>query len=985
MSDSLICASCGKTHAPHGSVSRAHWEDAHRGWLRGMSSEPGAAAFGPLPQGRAFRFNVGEKSQESLSGFSSRKDLLELSWAEYGQWTDAQAEAVRHKDTNAIFVHNPSLGRFRKEHNFDGMSRMYYDCDEAGDWTKLAAWFDMYDLVPKLYESSSSVVKNSPAAALPFLPNRFHIDIPLTQVIRLSKNSASSSRDGFGPEWDHEKNEHKRAYQYIAGYLSAKAGFGGVGIHGDHHCGFDLSTNQLCNPRFVATRAVPGGRLPHKLHLSGTKALDYYAFLREIGFEWRPYVAPQAQPVKTVIYRTPSGETREQKIVTQGDSVYAAVKAAISVSWFLETYLGLQPTQRGGNQGHFYFCPVHHEETNPSQLTAGPNKAGFNVFVGKFGIEHWRCHGDCSTGGDVIHLAAAVWACGRHQAAMKLATVFGLDMTPFLAKALPASVVPAPAAKPERDLTPAEMIALVEDTDEQGTYYDPIEPVVDPIRFVANPVGEPKRKKRTRRRKLVNEETLPRVCDWIEDYVCERADRTRIARTVCSFLMSMGQGMREKGKEFTPRQEPKRLAASVESILHADYTAAQASGEVFSVLGRLQDGEAEAGRKALINAVGPVAMHALAGAVWRDERSEGRAEDRGYNVYLRETLGFDRVEGQARVFLNEIAKRLRASAPTLPENPTKEQVQVWEVLTKRNLAFLAAVQRPIGCGQFCINRRTTRGRDLGWSFVPCESKACTFCVMVESLQEWDLALVMWKKLAGKGVYVAEIQLETLDQVEDLKQYMKRSGRPRLTVTGFRDRKPIVLCLMLEASDQTWVVSSMDAWAGREHHQKQSTKLVARGGTTYQLATPEEALGVVMELKVSYHAELAQRMHEEDAPGVEEFVGWSYRRQVIVSRSKKGLPWPTQEQVKAAKKEGREEHELEEGEDMRYHLYHRRTKTLLLTTDRPPTMDQCMAAARAHPELKALNAYVIAEEMAGRRSKRLVADLTKVPDLIRQAA
>jgi hypothetical protein len=129
----------------------------------------------------------------------------------------------------------------------------------------------------------------------------------------------------------------------------------------------------------------------------------------------------------------------------------------------------------------------------------------------------------------------------------------------------------------------------------------------------------------------------------------------------------------------------------------------------------------------------------------------------------------------------------------------------------------------------------------------------------------------------------------------------------------------------------------------------------------------------MEQKLSYHAHVRDLIRDKKGDELLAFLDWSYRRQVVVSRSKKGLPWVSRKALAEAAQErkGEDDLDLVEGEELSYTLVHKRTQiTIAQQTGRPFTIDQAMALGAQRKEINlALTELVKQEAQHGRRRRR----------------
>ena len=81
---------------------------------------------------------------------------------------------------------------------------------------------------------------------------------------------------------------------------------------------------------------------------------------------------------------------------SSGDSLFARVKAAVSVEELAGRFTQLEPAGPGKLKGK---CPIHDERT-----------ASFYVYCDR---QSWRCFGACAKGGDVISLAQELMDGGK--------------------------------------------------------------------------------------------------------------------------------------------------------------------------------------------------------------------------------------------------------------------------------------------------------------------------------------------------------------------------------------------------------------------------------------------------------------------------------------------------------------------------------------------------------------------------------------------
>lgn len=204
--------------------------------------------------------------------------------------------------------------------------------------------------------------------------------------------------------------------------------------------------------------------------------------------------------------------------------------------------------------------------------------------------------------------------------------------------------------------------------------------------------------------------------------------------------------------------------------------------------------------------------------------------------------------------------------------------------------------------------------------------------------------------------------------------MRKISRPKCCFTGVEDGKPYLLYLSDDVVPDATIAGGLGSFAGLCRRMGQPLKhyRVIRNkifGTT-------EALAVAIHAKFSSHVYLRELVRKAKAPRdalesspepldqalnerylealgeIESFQRWSFRRQLVVSRSPKAVPWVTKEQIKAharAQMEG-EEVGLMEGESMRYTLFHERTRIQLgQRVGRPYVIDEAVALMELHAE------------------------------------
>ncbi len=854
----VFCQACGSPHAHHSARDQSRGSD---GWYcseqtRRAWSEPGVcfpeAALGPLRNdSEAYAFNVYSKKLIGGEEYMPRRrdSTLRLSWDGYYDFLIQASQGVARKGQLALT--NLSTGPARRDHNQAWADRIFLDSDSAGNWHQLASFFAYYGIRAIFHESSGSVRRREAAGDFnsQLQADSWHVEIPLAR--RVVNHWSTGDRDApQDRNWGHWKGEWKRAYRHCVALFSAFAHFKGVG----GKCGFDLATSALCQMRFLGARQGPEGILPYVYMVPGDNALDLERLLQLTGYQPAPIPQDPLPKVKTVQYTAASGEVRERRIITHSAQLYVDVKAKISVHEYMQSQLGRMPTRQAGSNSAFYFCPIHHEETNPSGLESGPNREGFNVFVGSTGEERWKCLGDCrsslgekGSGGDVISLHSAVTGVSPGKAAWGLARIVGLNTNDYLTS----------AAEEE---TPAEEEA-------------PEEPE-------SAKASKPKRKK-------TKDKPLSRMADWVESYLLKHESPVDAARAITRYLIG---GKVDKDKRtINITQDLERVAATIYSVLYKDINYQQSLGLVYEVLDKLQRDLPTEGRGWLRDNVGVSALHKLAGAVWRDDRENGLMGDRTYKDYIRKALSFDLMPGDGRVFLYETQEMLEKTPVAYAgDDATEAEEKEAKAHNSRRKGLINQTKRPIGCKIFKQRVTTTWGRKLMEHYLRCASKACTSCYMIQLMLEWELVLPKWEKIGGPFHFVT-LPLESTDQIKDLQKHMHRCARPKMMILGMDNGKPTVMWISTNSTDAAFIYGRACGWPGDQMPKE------------FQVDTAEEALGLAMEQKSSFHAHTRDLIESKNTDGWVKFMDWTYRKQTVVSRSKRALPWATKEALKEGPK------------------------------------------------------------------------------------
>jgi len=271
-------------------------------------------------------------------------------------------------------------------------------------------------------------------------------------------------------------------------------------------------------------------------------------------------------------------------------------------------------------------------------------------------------------------------------------------------------------------------------------------------------------------------------------------------------------------------------------------------------------------------------------------------------------------------------------------------------------------------------RKTTLGREMKPITTCCGGRGCVRCVMVEASREWEYMLPIWRE-AGEGskFYVAQLELETWDQVDEVKYEMRKVARPKFSVTGINRGKPRLTYVSTNVVDQAATMGKLGVC-----HYLTSAGRGGRGAgrvnkdalVEWDTQDAEVALATVMREKLSVTVWMRDLVHqgeqavialkagettvEEAQKPFDEIVAlnrWAFRRQLIVTRSKHALPWVTKEQLKAAfRRDDDDEIELIEGEKICYTCFHRETRVKLgYRVGRPFPIDDTVRLTILHAD------------------------------------
>lgn len=956
------CPRCNEPHVAATAKSNHDTSRAYTSWLhaeevRQRTRELPLEAVGPLQTGAVYDFNVYEKKHKDDKP-AVADHTLSLTWDEYYAWLLEQAQRWSGIKGHVAVTNLTSNGR-RSEHNQRWQDRVYFDCDDAGDYLALVDVFAQLGIAAIVHESSSSVLNRVAQGDWQneLLPTRWHFEVPLTE--RIPNRFVTSDRQSpTDEEWLYYRQERKNQYRHVAAVLSALAGFGGVG----GHCGFDLATSQLAAFRFLGV--AHEGVMPVLFMIEGDGALDWNRLLDLTGYEPLPRQEPKPPTLESVVYEI-DGKVREAWVAKHDGRIYDDVKARLSVRQLLEQHLGLSPTAHSGGLPH-YFCPVHGEASNPDGLREGPNRRGFHVHMHSGQqIEIATCLGNCQRSWDVISLAGAVWGMGNHQAALKLAEAIGLDMGLYDARRVQRPTQPAPdgwesafADEPETDWTGAPVTEEEDlETGDPGAEAEPEAPDPNKIELYPErvckiwvpkgcedlvPPPKPPRAK-------TKEVPFAHLADWAEKYMYDLPDPMPVLRAATCTLLQGPRKRRKPGEEqqeeeekkFKPKIDPERIAASFFTALWSKLERTAIDGEILVVLSRLQQDRPVHGKRWLERNLGLNALWSLSHASYRDYVANRDEYEVGAGIrstimdYMFQHITCRPYRGDyEREFLNELCYDVRAKKAKADAEAAKKLTSA-EILACRSMA----------CMSFGNSGKTNFGRDIDRRKILCESRMCVYCNMVKAAHELEILWPKWKTFYPDGefhqVSVVRVTIPRLDDMDSWKEALRGVGRGKVLSIGVDDRlRPHMLMVFKDSTDSSYALGKLDVWRAlqwRDHKNREAQ----RPEYEYERfdCCLEEAMNLSVANKLSTTIRAAELVRTHDKERLAELLGWVHRRHLVIARGAGALPWVSGKELEEAKP--KRDHQLAEGEEIRWTLVHLATEIELGSKDRPFKIDEAV--------------------------------------------
>jgi hypothetical protein len=874
----FVCRGCGEKH------NKTNWEDAERVFRSALSLKAiPEKGLGPHRAGPVFSFNL-FAHHEAKQRFGEQ---LGKTWNDHLFWVHQQAHLVNVK--GKLGVANYSVSGGRREVDMDRADSFYFDCDGSGTWENLARVLKKAGIPAYFHESSSSV--RGRAEGDTSLPLKWHVVIPLVR----SLSNPLAGLDLTSPEARYARREWKRRYRHAAAVLSALAGFVGIGSvnkKGVTSCGFDSTTAQMCQIRFLGARQEAGGVPPQMVFLEGQHALDWDGFLRETGYSAGPMNDSPA--IKTVRVPTPEGKVREYAISGAYEQLDEDIRNGISVKGFLSTFCGYTEPHSGTSH---YCCVLHYETTNLRSMHVYPA----DVLGGN---EMWHCHGDCGTSGDVIRLGQLFWGGTRKQARGRLADHLGLDMENY---------------RPKITRPPVELAPTVAD--------GPVE--VEP----EAPVSTGKKKRVPR----AAPEGLAHVTEWAKKYVVRYGRPSEFSRAVAKVLLE------------------NKIAADVIATtlwpIACDHYRQYDSllAVVLDVYDRVKKGQPATGKTKLRKRLGSWGMFALSKALRREKRDFKQA------LTSLVGFGLTRGEDKAWLdwwYKQYLANPPDDEKKPPGAVSTDGQPTAWD---KRYTIFLNQLRRPGGCKQCAQIVTGEGGRNLGPGGADgkpqqlkrnlvCTSKSCVYCFMLQAVAELELLEDLWKDRPGEGeegIYEVKAEgIEHADYLTPIRDMVSRMPDPKLGIVGWGDDgKPTLSYFVTSREAATIVTSQIEVGC-----------LIAYGKrpevSRRRFETTGAAIDAAIEARISFNMHARRLIEERRDQELFAWTWWAARKVPVKNpRNKKALPWPTkaqiQEQVKANKGEDWEP-DIFEGEVLTYTLVHVATGYFLGRRKKIPyTLDQSM--------------------------------------------
>jgi hypothetical protein len=894
----LICRGCGEKH------NKTTWEYSERVFRAslGLKALPSECL---IPTGKRTVYLNRFASQTSRKASGK----LELSWEDYQYWTHQRSCEIHPKHT--LGVANYSANGGRREFDMTRVDRFYFDCDGAGDWSRLERVFKRAGIKAFFHESSSSVARR--AHGDHSLPLKWHVEILLTRPLE----NPLSGLDMKSPEARYARKEWKRRYQHAAAVMSALAGFVGIGAFTGNpkSCGFDATTAQMCQIRFIGAsqeRDKPGqddvpaeqrdreiSPNPMMSFLQGPNSLDWDYFLMATGYEAGTMVA---EGVKTIRVPTPSGVVKQFQVHGATDQLEADIRDRISVRQFMASFCGYPSPHSGTSH---YLCPIHYEPTNKRSLHVfNADKLG--------GQEMWRCFGDCETAGDVNRMGQLFWGCTRWEARNRLATHVGLDPSNYRSKLTPLDEAPKPVevARPEEPVSKG-------------------------------------------RKKHVPKQAPPglqRTGAWAKEYLPRFGGAEDFTRALTKVFVQCKVGA-TKGKDGELGPAALDVVASTLWPMAGDYyrTYDNLLAAVLETYDRMTKGQRTIGRNRLRERCGSRGMFELAKAMGYDGCN--------FRESLKALVGFGLTRGDEKEWLDGLWAWFKANPAERSDWDKEKQADEYKKWKNRYTKFLNAIRRPGGCSQCEQTLTGEGGRDLGPTGADgkasklkrrlvCTTKPCLYCFMLQSIAESELLDELWADRPRKdeeGIYIVEgTGIRSMEHVPSIKAEVTKDPDPKLGIVGWGgDGKP-TLTYFVTSREAATVVSSAISVGGLLAYGKEIPV------TTRYCKTPEKAIDAALAARISFNLRAKQLIEERDAKGLCDWLWWAAHRTPVKNpRNKDALPWPTKAQIKEqvkAKKGEVYEPDLYPGEVVTYTLSHRESGYFLgRRTKIPWSLDQAMDA------------------------------------------
>jgi hypothetical protein len=262
------------------------------------------------------------------------------------------------------------------------------------------------------------------------------------------------------------------------------------------------------------------------------------------------------------------------------------------------------------------------------------------------------------------------------------------------------------------------------------------------------------------------------------------------------------------------------------------------------------------------------------------------------------------------------------------------------------------VVRPSGCRLYGDKVRQF-GADVGVMTKVCESLSCPRCFFVRLLTESEMLRTGWE-FGGKhheawtktDGHFAIHRVEGLKDVTQLGHVFdwlsKYSRVPRVRLMDWRNGAPCMTLLTDTKEAAGDIKVTMQAYV-REVEGATYERTIVKSG--------EDMIAAAAEARINLHVHQLDLIHSRDKEGLLSWLRWIYRKKQVI-RSKKALPWPTREAMKARITDANQEDwdiDYELG-GVSYTAVHLESGYEMETSDHPHPLYRIMQMAKYKPEI-----------------------------------